>query len=734
MKEASSGLRIAIASLGALHFAIFGWAAWTLPWKDWSLFSVVTGVVATGYFVVACMAALGRSELGSVWRAQAFLSLAWALAVGLWLLHSAWRLAALYGGLGEGVAAALIAVYAIALLFSVPFALWGIGWTGGVRLRPAAIAVSAIALLVFGWLAQERSRVLGTQLLSEPQSHAVSKSLRGVQASPLNFGPRSLFSDQPAQCDHPLRKGTATVLIAFRRSLGTDPSTAVETRCVQGAPDKVGAKVQTALDELHAEGRIKIDIVRSAAVLNPENVFETLMVQPGLNGMCWANRCFAPWQMVASAAFVTHTPFAPVPDARMGVSFASLQFLLEGDDTPPQRIETESLLIDGPEAHELTRVPSPDITLSAQSVAGAVARANKHIRRAQRPDGSFNYLLDPHTGEVTMGSLSIPRQAGTTLVLCELGDKESTLSARKALAAIAKHRRPIGSDAAVLNIEAPTTDRAVRVGSSALSLVAFLQCRNKVGKQHDKLIAELASALLKVQRPDGGFWHSLDADGEPGTERSLYIDGQIMFAFVLLEASEGIEGVDRQAVKHALNKGYAYFADAYWPAMLGDFFYLEENWHCLAARAALSVHRHDGYEQFCIDYAKMKARMLLGDDAPADFAGAFGFGIAVPPHNTATAGFGEAAAAALAIAKRRGDQESESVLRDALARSLTFLLRNQLGGPSCFACTDEPSVDGAFPEHMASPMIRIDYVQHAMAALGHGGRELGLLEDREGKS
>ncbi len=34
---------------------------------------------------------------------------------------------------------------------------------------------------------------------------------------------------------------------------------------------------------------------------------------------------------------------------------------------------------------------------------------------------------------------------------------------------------------------------------------------------------------------------------------------------------------------------------------------------------------------------------------------------------------------------------------------------------------------GGFSENSASPVIRIDYVPHAMAAIGHGGRELGLL-------
>ena len=35
---------------------------------------------------------------------------------------------------------------------------------------------------------------------------------------------------------------------------------------------------------------------------------------------------------------------------------------------------------------------------------------------------------------------------------------------------------------------------------------------------------------------------------------------------------------------------------------------------------------------------------------------------------------------------------------------------------------------GAFSEHMGSPEIRIDFVQHAMAGMGHSGRMLGLVE------
>jgi hypothetical protein len=53
-----------------------------------------------------------------------------------------------------------------------------------------------------------------------------------------------------------------------------------------------------------------------------------------------------------------------------------------------------------------------------------------------------------------------------------------------------------------------------------------------------------------------------------------------------------------------------------------------------------------------------------------------------------------------------------------------YLIRNQWDASACFACSRRMPVQGGFSEHMASPRIRIDYVQHAWAALGHGARAL----------
>ena len=93
---------------------------------------------------------------------------------------------------------------------------------------------------------------------------------------------------------------------------------------------------------------------------------------------------------------------------------------------------------------------------------------------------------------------------------------------------------------------------------------------------------------------------------------------------------------------------------------------------------------------------------------------------ALPVHNTATAGFGEALAAAIAVKRARGEPTRADEAR--LLSVLQFLLASQWQDANCFACTREHVVLGGFSEHYAGPSLRIDYVQHAMAALHHGMR------------
>src|SRR5690606_23258984 len=109
----------------------------------------------------------------------------------------------------------------------------------------------------------------------------------------------------------------------------------------------------------------------------------------------------------------------------------------------------------------------------------------------------------------------------------------------------------------------------------------------------------------------------------------------------------------------------------------------EENWHCLAARAALTLERDLAYEQFCLDYVAFRSRFVLDRDSDVDpaFVGGMGFGNVVPPHNTGAAGLGEALAAAIAVGKARGEGmvRERAVLRDILG----FLERQQWTPDNC---------------------------------------------------
>jgi hypothetical protein len=170
----------------------------------------------------------------------------------------------------------------------------------------------------------------------------------------------------------------------------------------------------------------------------------------------------------------------------------------------------------------------------------------------------------------------------------------------------------------------------------------------------------------------------------------------------------------------------AWYGGAYWEHGASEFLWIEENWHCIAARAALGQHRSDAYEQFCIDYVAMKKRFVLGPDdgVDADMVGGFGWGNIGVPHNTGTAGYLEALAASMALKQARGDDLAAD--RESLVRSLGFMLQNQWTDATCFACAQDHVVPGTWSEHMASPVIRIDFIQHSWAGVSHGARMLGL--------
>src|SRR5690606_7768761 len=105
--------RWSLAAICAPLAAIFAWAALSLPWASFSAFAVATGLFAALHLATAIAAALRLRPLAAIWRLQSVLGLAYLAYLGWGVLGSAWYVRALYTGLGDGVAAALVAVFGL---------------------------------------------------------------------------------------------------------------------------------------------------------------------------------------------------------------------------------------------------------------------------------------------------------------------------------------------------------------------------------------------------------------------------------------------------------------------------------------------------------------------------------------------------------------------------------------------------------------------------------------------
>jgi hypothetical protein len=507
--------------------------------------------------------------------------------------------------------------------------------------------------------------------------------------------------------------------------------------CIQ-APNaaRLAARFGERLRKLSPRVLVRSELVLVTGVHALERgvgLIDALKVRPALDGVCAGARCLAPWQLVVLDAFTQFQPIPGVPDARFGSSLEQLASVLAGDAAAPLvRFEGVSFVGSASGLSRLERLRSPSRPLEAGAIARTLGAAERYITEHQSADGFYEYALNPYSSEPAAADVgNIARQAGTALVLCELGSPAAVKSALRALDALASQARP-GQGYRALSRDA---SRA-QFGHSALPLAAYLSCRRRpeAGPEfraaHDALLGDLGRFLLRLQRADGSFFADVRLpDGTPkGDDESLFGAGQGVLALVLLEAVARAEpdlGLPRATVLDAaIERAMTHYAERHWPRPLRSLFYLEENWHCLAARAALAAHRHDGYERFCLDYVGFKSRFILDPHEVEDPAliGGYGFPL-FPLHVTPAAGFAEALSAAITVKRARNERTAAEEAR--LARVLRFVSAQQWDEAACFACAT-PGALGGFSESAATSSIRVDYVQHALAALGHGSPLLGL--------
>jgi hypothetical protein len=698
-------------------------------------------VVTSGEPVIDSSAALPRRRGRALEMVRVGLG-ATAFMLVLGMSIEAWcgvaYLVGLYEGLGTGVLPALLAIWVIVASLTLGPAVWA-SWPLGKwpvfrRFRGASVLLALTATLALVVHSRETALATPSALsvadIDEPRLARELDGLREIATRlprPRRSPPLAITS--PGRCARPPEESPVTLFAAFLERRRFAPS----LRCLQG--DELGAVVsdlRALLLERAARGPLELELVSGWQRLGPRHAWlDGFKLRPGLDGVCFERTCALPWQLLFEGAFSRHRPLGFIPDLQFGVAPDALRDKLQAPAATGlaglTRLVTRSYAIDlaadEPALTPLARMRRREVPVTESTLQRAARDAEAYVLSAQQPDGKFRYTLDPMTGAADTQAFNLPRQAGTTLVLCELAESEHALAAiERSLSAFEPFVRARG------DLLATTADPAApfaRLGESALPLVSMLACAAERRLPLGPSVPGLARLILHLQRQSGGFAPGLDWESGVAVDgpEPLYAPGQAVMALVLLEHRQqnhptaALPPYDE--LHDAVERAMQYYAVEYWSHPLRDFFFLEENWHCLAARAALPAHRHPGYEKFCLDYVRFKSRLILSaaEGAPADFDGGFGFGHLVPPHNTGAAGFAEALAAAIAIREARDEDAGREKL--LLGRVLGFLLRQQWSRENCFACATRLVV-GGISEHTHSAITRIDFAQHAWAAFGHG--------------
>jgi hypothetical protein len=738
----SSGPRWSLAALSFAHALVMAACAAVLPWPKLTLFAVLAGGVAVTHLVTAALALIGSRWRLSAWRRSSQASLAFFAYVTYAALGSGFYIAALYDGVGTAILAGSVAAWCVAALFTVPLASWGLAATGGLFVRrgkdsgrpgrgsgAAMLAIFAVFVAALeGHAARGEPRRVETETDLDRAAHA---ALDGLAAPASKGRPPQLFVKTPIACDVSPASSEQTVVFLTLLARGAkEPEP--RAYCFAKA-DLEGAlsAARAAIESDRVTGAALIDVVTRGRPL-PEAgpLMGSVLVRPGLEGVCDRERCLLPWQLFGLDAFTEATAVAAL-SIEIGLTPEALRKRLGSDGAGFAGLDafrTRTYLLDEKGVVEpRTHLRGGARPLEPSALDGALRDATGYIVSSQVADGRFRYLLDPFAGRGTFDGFGVPRQAGTTLVLCEASafDRKAAGAAKKSLAMLTGLEQKNGDRSGIVFPKG--AKRRAAMGASALTTIALLGCRDTVGHDFDGAIERLVRGLMSLQRPDGGFRPEWDpATGQPVEGRdALYAGGQGVFALVLYEQAKGLPPIE--GIAEAIDRAMAYYAGPYWGVPLYDFFFLEENWHCMAAKAALTSHRNDAYERFCIDYMTMKARFIQGEGSgiDADQRGAYGFGHLFPPHHAATAGYGEALAALIAIKRARGVDTRED--ERLMAENLEYLLRHQWRDDNCQTCTRALRVTGGFSENVASPAIRIDFVQHATSSMLHGGEVLGLV-------
>lgn len=482
-----------------------------------------------------------------------------------------------------------------------------------------------------------------------------------------------------------------------------------------------GRRKAIAIDRIVAD----TDIDESIAIL------AALSIVPGLDGITGKidGRQFTitPHELVLRRMLSEFTPIPFISDFTAGVRLdTARRVLCSNAGQPPDcevtdlhRVRTESWVHYDDETFDVFRGRPVEerAPTAADARAGALAGGN-YVLRALKRDGRFQYKLYPETGKTSMDPYGVPRHAGTTWFLLELGEATGKThflqGAQRALDWLEQRLSDCGD-----GLRCVVEGGSATLGSQALPLIAFSTHARITGSdRYATTIDQLAEVVMRLQQDNGDFDFVLDlATGRPVPgPRMLYAAGQAALALAI----SGQVTNDSRHLQGA-RKALDFMAGPYWDFFVSDLFFIAEHWTCLAADEVHRLYGDPAHARLCRQIAGFDQHLqhVEGETTFPDYVGGVGFSPFFPPYTTSTAARTESLIAAYRISERQGHPDPK--LRRGIAASIAFLLHNQYGPRDTYPFPSSWAALGGVPWNYLDPVIRIDTVQHSGAVMLRGG-------------
>jgi hypothetical protein len=352
-------------------------------------------------------------------------------------------------------------------------------------------------------------------------------------------------------------------------------------------------------------------------------------------------------------------------------------------------------------------------TMTDADVRVAAIAAGAYLARGVDAQGRFRYLVDAPTNR-TLGGYDWPRHAGATYFLAQVAPLSRDPDVGRAALRAASYLR----DRAM---ERCGDDRCIGdgaradLGSTALTVIAFVEVAQGLDPGYALVVPGLTGFLRAQQRADGEFMHLYDRQTDRRIDvQLLYYSGEAALALSRAHSLVG-DARDLEAAKRAL----AHLVGPAWTFFGSRYYWGEEHWTCQAMDDLWNRSPDRSALDFCLGWEAFNRGLQYGpDETPFDAEGAYGFGPLVTPRLTPAGSRSEAAIATLDAARQAGVAAVElDALDRQIRRSLSLLIRQQLGNGPTHMLADPAAVAGALPGSEVDWQLRIDYAQHAGSAM-----------------